>query len=501
MSQRVRIVAILAIIGVFVLSFTQIENRSKSYKTLKDYYSQELEWKSCYDNYQCTEFDVPIDYSDLSVGTFQISALRFQAQDQKRRIGSLIVNPGGPGASGVQYAYNAEYLFDPDITDRYDIVGFDPRGVSDSEPIVCLSSQELDENFAADSKPDNSQELEQSIKDSKDFIEKCQKKVPHLGAYSTANAARDMDILRALVGDTKLNYMGKSYGTYLGALYASLFPNNIGRVVLDGALDPSISNLDQTINQAEGFEQALNAFIKDCIASKSCPLPKNINDARETLINLFATTAKKPLALKDSSKDKRVVTEALVVLGTASGLYDSGDGWSLLRDAIEEALNGYGDTYLELADLYTGRLEDGSYPNNEFESGAIINCLDFAEERDIKQIKKDAELVAKASPIFGPYLGYGGLGCRNLPAVKPVEVGIVKTNAPIIIIGTTGDPATPYAWAQGLHRVLTNSQLMTFVGDGHTGQGRGNACIDDAIDAYYLKGALPKADLTCKALA
>jgi pimeloyl-ACP methyl ester carboxylesterase len=500
MSRRVRLIAILTIIGLFVLSFTQITSRSESYKTLKDYYAQELNWRSCYDNYQCATFAVPVDYSDLSVGTFHISALRFQAQNPKKRIGSLIVNPGGPGASGVEYAYNAEYLFDPDITDRYDIVGFDPRGVSDSEPIVCMSSKELDENFAADSKPDNSAELAQSIKDSHDFIRKCQKKNAHLEAYSTANAARDMDILRELVGDKKLNYMGKSYGTYMGALYASLFPTKIGRVVLDGALDPSISNLDQTINQAQGFEKALNAFIADCITSSSCPLPKNLKDARQSFIDLFAATAKKPLILKKGSKDKRVVTESLVVLGTASALYDSGDGWTMLKSALREARAGYGDTYLELADIYTGRASDGSYPNNEFESGAIIGCLDFAESRDLATMKKDAALVAEASPIFGPYLGYGGLTCRNLPAVHPTEVGVVKTSAPIIIIGTTGDPATPYAWAKGLHRVLTNSQLMTFVGDGHTGQGRGNACIDSAIDAYFLKGTLPKADLTCKAL-
>ena len=500
MSRRIRIAALLAIIGLFVISLTHFENSSNSYKELKDYYAQEITWKSCYDNFQCAHFDVPIDYTDIATGSFSISALRFQAQDPKHRIGSLIVNPGGPGASGVEYAYNAEYLFDPDITDHYDIVGFDPRGVSDSEPIICMTSKELDDNFAADSKPDTAGELAQSVKDSRDFVRKCSKKNPHITAFSTANAARDMDILRALVGDKKLNYLGKSYGTYMGALYASLFPNNIGRVVLDGALDPSLSNLEQSINQAVGFDTALDAFITDCAKDPQCPLPAKLSDAHQVMLSLFAQTAKKPLAVKNK-KEKRVVTESLVVLGTASGLYDSGDGWKMLRDAITEALNGYGDTYLELADLYTGRAPDGSYPNNEFESGAIINCLDGAETRDINQMKRDAAQIAKAAPIFGPYLGYGGLICKYLPMVKVESVVRTKTNAPIIIIGTTRDPATPYAWAQGLHRVLTNSQLLTYVGDGHTGQGRGNECIDTAIDAYYLQGALPKPDLSCKALA
>jgi pimeloyl-ACP methyl ester carboxylesterase len=497
MSNRIRAIAIASIIGAMVLSFfNSQEPEKKIYNALDQFYTQQLDWSGCYENFECTELTVPINYRNIKAGTFQISVLRYKAQDPARRLGAIIVNPGGPGASGVDYAYNAEYLFDPDLTDRYDIVGFDPRGVSRSEPIICLSDEETDANYAADSKPDNDAEFEQAIVDSKDFLAKCEANTPHLTAYSTANAARDMDILRAALGEKKLNYMGKSYGTFMGALYAYLFPDKIGRVVLDGAVDPTVSNIDQTKNQAVSFDNALNAFIKDCATKSNCPLPKDQKAAIDTLLNLWSSAATNPLKLKNT-KDDRTVSESLLVIGTASALYDSEEGWPQLRQALREALTGYGDTYLELADNYTGRQPDGTYRNNEFDAGAIIDCLDFADARSAEKLRSDAETVIKAAPVFGPYIALSGLTCEFLTKPTPVQITKTTTNATIVIVGTTGDPATPYEWAQGLHKLLPNSALLTFVGDGHTGQGRGNACIDDAVNAYYLSGEIPAADLRC----
>ncbi len=497
MHARSKVFTSLALICALVLTSCTGNSSSAAYESLDDYYAQQLSWDTCYDFYECSYLDVPIDYENIATGTFEISLLRYPAQGGGKRLGSLIVNPGGPGASGVEYAYNAEYLFSPDITDVYDIVGFDPRGVSESEPIKCYTDKETDENYASDSKPDNAAELASTIKSTEEFIAKCEEKTDHLTSYSTANAARDMDILRAALGDSKLNYMGKSYGTFMGTLYAQLFPNNIGRVVLDGAVDPTISNFEQTATQAISFDNSLNAFVKECATRSDCPLPKDPKQAIQAIIDLYASAAKKPLPLKTPNGDKRLVTESLMVLGTASSLYDSGDGWPSLRLAIKEAQAGYGDTFLELADLYSGRQEDGTYPNNEFDSGAVIDCLDFAEPRTVDQITADAKRIAKQAPVFGPYIGYGGLTCKYFPETTPVVVTKTATSAPIIVIGTTRDPATPYAWSVALHKLLTNSQLVTLDGDGHTGQGRGSACIDDAIDAYYLKGTLPPADLRC----
>jgi pimeloyl-ACP methyl ester carboxylesterase len=381
----------------------------------------------------------------------------------------------------VDYAYAAEYLFNPAILNAYDIVGFDPRGVGRSEPILCLSDKELDANYASDSKPDNEQEFTQTLIESKKFIQQCAEKNKHLTSFSTANAARDMDILRQAVGDKQLNYMGKSYGTFLGTLYAQFFPDKVGRMVLDGAVDPAISNFQQALTQAVGFDKAFAAFVTDCSKRSDCPLQKDNTAAIDEMKKILGQLEKKP--------NKRL-SESLALLGTASALYDSATGWPRLRAAIAEVKKGKAGKLLELADDYIGRTEDG-YTTNEFDSGAIIDCLDFADNRSVEQMKVDAQAFAKQAPLFGPYLAYGGLVCQYFEKPQATEVLPTKTANPIVIIGTSGDPATPYEWAQGLHKILTNSVLISLTSDGHTGQGQGNKCVDGQVDKFYINRAEP----------
>jgi pimeloyl-ACP methyl ester carboxylesterase len=297
-----------------------------------------------------------------------------------------------------------------------------------------------------------------------------------------------MDILRQAVGDKQLNYMGKSYGTFLGTLYAQFFPDKVGRMVLDGAVDPTISDFQQSLTQAVGFDKAFAAFAADCNKQSDCPLPKAKDATIKFMTQLFKQAEKKPIAAKS---DERVLSEFLMVLGTASALYDSATGWPDLRTAIAEAKKGQGDTFLKLVDEYTGRLEDGSYRSNEFDSAAIIDCLDFTDARTIKEMKKDARVFDEKAPLFGPYLAYSGLGCKYFGAPQPTKISLSKTANTIVIIGTTGDPATPYQWAQGLNKILTNSVLLSLTGNGHTGQGQGNTCIDSQVDDFYLKNAIP----------
>ena len=476
----------------------------KPLSDLAAYENQKLDWATCYEDFECTDLRVPIDYVDLTVGTLKIAVLRYKAQDPKNRIGSLIVNPGGPGGSGVDYAYNAEYVFDPDVLDRYDIVGFDPRGVNRSAPIECLTDEETDANYASDAKPDTEAELEQALADSKVFIDKCENANEYLTHYSTAAAARDMDILRAALGDKKLNYFGKSYGTYLGTLYAQFFPDKVGRMILDGALDPNISILEQNISQAKGFDDALDAFLADCAKQDDCPLPKNKQEATLKIIALFETAALNPLPRKTKVENvERTATESLIVLGTASALYDDVDGWPKLRTAFLEGQQGYGDTFLDLADQYSGRSSDGSYMSNELDSGAIIDCLDWPDTRSVEKTKADAKRFTDAAPVFGPYLAYTNISCKYLtPPTKDKltrstnKITSIKT-APVIVIGTTRDPATPYEWSVGLHQIFKNSKLISLDADGHTGQGRGSACVDEAVDSYLLKGISPQKDLRC----
>jgi pimeloyl-ACP methyl ester carboxylesterase len=480
--------AALTVIALALFStVTYIQSRPETPTSLGAYYAQELQWQSCYENYECADLLVPIDYTNLRLGTFNISVLKYPTTN-KKKLGSLIVNPGGPGGSGVDYAYAAEYLFSSAILNAYDIVGFDPRGVSRSEPIICLTDKELDANYASDAKPDNEKEFAQTLIDSKKFIQQCEEKNKHLTAFSTANAARDMDILRQAVGDKQLNYMGKSYGTFLGTLYAQFFPDKVGRMVLDGAVDPTISDFQQSLTQAIGFDKAFAAFATDCNKQSDCPLPKDKDAGIKFMKQLFIQAAKKPIAIKG---DNRILSESLMVLGTASALYESFTGWPDLRTAIAEAKNGKGDTFLKLAGEYTGRLEDGSYRSNEFDSAAIIDCLDFTDVRTTREMKKDARVFDEMAPLFGPYLAYSGLGCKYFETPEATRILPTKTANSIVIIGTTGDPATPYQWAQGLNKMLSNSVLLSLTGNGHTGQGQGNTCVDDQVDDFYLKNATP----------
>jgi pimeloyl-ACP methyl ester carboxylesterase len=463
--------------------------------SLAQYETQELKWRDCYGNFQCSDLLVPINYADLSVGTFSLAILRYQALDQDRRIGSLVVNPGGPGASGVDYAYNAELIVSNEILERFDIVGFDPRGVGDSAAIRCLNDSETDASFASDSKPDNETEFALLISEARDYFAKCATNNKHLTDYSTLNSARDLEILRLALGDKKLNFLGKSYGTYLGTLYAELFPKNVGRFVLDGAVDPNSNNREAMLGQATGFESALNAFVSDCLTRKNCALAGDLLNARTQIVDLLAKTAIMPL----ESKSGREVTESLVLVGIASALYDSESGWPVLRDAFKEAILGSGESFLTLADQYAGRQENGSYLSNENDALQVINCLDQNEFETISTFKKGVTEFSERAPIFGPYLAYSGLACRYLPnldSVEQIEIKSLNTK-PILIVGTTRDPATPYKWAQSLAKIFSSSVLITLDGDGHTGHGRGSNCVDSAVDSYLLTGATPKSELFC----
>jgi len=461
-----------------------------------------LDWQNCSGNFQCATLKTPIDYSDATLGQFDIAVIRYRDPGQHDRIGSLVINPGGPGVSGIEYARSAQYILSPEVLERYDIVGFDPRGIGASTPIHCLSDTEQDVLFASDPKPDDEAEYAQGLSDTQAFIDKCVAKTANLAHFSTADAARDMELLRQGLGDEKLNYMGFSYGTYLGTLYAQQFPNKVGRFVLDGAIDPSISIDQQSLVQAVAFDQALANFIANCVQEKNCPLPPNATPAFFT--DLFNKVAANPLTITNG-ESKRLITEGLVVTGTASALYDDASGWPQLRTAILQALQGDGSGFAQLADAYSGRKSDGTYINNQNDANIIIDCLDWQESRSNDAIRAAVRNFVKAAPVFGPYVAYSGITCNLLnKAIGRTQITtdqntaqIQNTATPVLIIGTTQDPATPYAWAKALANYIVGSHLITLKGEGHTGYGRGSACTDDAVDTYLLKGTTPTKNLSC----
>jgi pimeloyl-ACP methyl ester carboxylesterase len=468
---------------------------SQTGASLTRFYSQKPTWENCGGGFQCARLDVPLDYGDPGGKTIAISVNRLPAGSKSGKLGALLVNPGGPGASGLDYARSGSGIVNKSVLQRYDLVGFDPRGVGQSTPVKCLDDKETDTYLAADGSPDTAQEEQRLVDISKLFGQRCAERSGDLlGHVSTVEAARDIDILRAVLGDEKLNMLGKSYGTYLGATYADLFPDRVGRLVLDGVLDPTLTSPELNKGQALGFEKALAAFVDDCETRSSCPLPDGRSRGLAAVGRLLDGIDRRSL----SSAQGRPLTQALATIGVAQGLYVKGL-WPGLRQGLDQAMHGDGSTLLVLADLYANRSKNGHYPSNAIAAQYAVNCLDRAEENKIPAVRATADQVEKASPIFGAYLAWSSLPCGFWPVPATGRPRAVRADgaAPILVVGTTRDPATPYAWAVSLAQQLASGRLLTYVGDGHTAYHHGNRCIDQAVDRFFLEGKPPAEGIRC----
>ncbi|MUN35648.1 alpha/beta hydrolase [Actinomadura litoris] len=464
---------------------------------LGSFYGQQLSWKGCGGGFQCTTAKVPLDYSKPSGQKIGIALIRLPARDKSERIGSLFINPGGPGGSGVGFVRQAAEAFGSDLRKRFDIVGFDPRGVGQSDPVHCNTGPQLDAFFAADSSPDDQKETAAFAADSKEFAQNCGAKaaseLPYVG---TVNAARDIDVLRAAVGDKKLTYYGASYGTYLGAFYAQQFPGNVRALALDGAVDPTTSSTGLLVEQAKGFETAFRAFANDCVKKPNCPLGTSTDAAMTKLASFLAQTDKKPLS---NTRDTRQVTEALAVMGIASALYLK-ENWPVLRQGLAQAFQkSDGTLLLTLADQMVERHPDGSY-SNQTDANMAVNCVDKPNPASAKAYGQAAAEAKRVAPHFGPFVVWGGLPCVYWPVqtkTRPTPV-TAKGAKPILVIGTLRDPATPYKWAQNLASQLSSGVLLTLDGDGHTAYLQGNPCITRATDDYLLNADPPKPGTICR---
>ncbi len=471
---------------------------------LAPYYGQRLDWTPCDDGYECTTFRVPLDYDRPVDGDLTLAAVRAPAAPTPaggsaapgERLGSLLLNPGGPGGSAVEYVEGVARTYDAGVRARYDLVGLDPRGVGRSAPVTCLSGDRMDAYTAVDITPDDPAEVDALVAAAKEFAEGCrQRSGDRLGHLSTVEAARDLDVLRALLGDERLNYVGKSYGTFLGATYAGLFPGRTGRMVLDGAMDPSLDSLAGNRTQAGGFETAWAAFAKDCVQREDCPLGRTEQQAGEQLAALFAAADAHPLPTGDGA---RPLTEAQATTGVIQAMY-ADFLWPRLRTALADARAGDGSALLGLSDDYYGREADGGYPNLMFANMAV-NCLDlpapFAGPDDAARAVPDFE---RASPRFGRDMAWMALTCAYWPVRPTGTPHTVRAAgaAPIVVVGTTRDPATPYGWARALAGQLESGRLLTYDGDGHTAYGRHDGCLDGAVNRFLLGGEAPENGKTC----
>lgn len=440
-----------------------------------------LVWAPCDGRFECATLPVPLDYGNPAGRTITIGVVRQKASDPARRIGVLLVNPGGPGASAVNLAEGLGSSLAPDVRARFDIIGFDPRGVGRSSAVVCHDN--LQAFIAADPNPDTPAEWDALDRVAKEFAGGCAARagdiLPFLG---TASVARDMERVRIALGEEKLNYLGFSYGTTLGAVYADLFPGRVRAMVLDGAYRYyDIPGEEGLRLQSVGFEHALDAYVADCVA-RNCLLAQR-GDPAAAVDELLARTE---VASIPSRSADRPAGRGEAGLGISYALYLQAF-WPSLTFAVDTGLNGDGSALVRLADAYLGRLGDGSYPNGQ-EIYTAVSCLDYAWPTSLAAFQAIAPEHAAAAPHFGVQnLLQSALPCGYWPAPpQPLATPTAAGAPPILVVATTNDPATPYEQGVAVSEQLSSGFLLTHVGEGHTVYGSGNRCVDGTVNAYLL---------------
>lgn len=453
-----------------------------------------LRWTACGNGFQCATLPVPLVAGDPGKGTVELALTRRRATSPSRRIGSLLINPGGPGASAVGYLQAAYTAIPADVRARFDLVAFDPRGVGRSRPVRCGTTAELDRYFALDPTPDNDTELKALQQGNSDLVAGClRRSSPQLPFVATVDTARDMDAVRAAVGDDKLSYLGYSYGTTLGAAYLDAYPTKVRAMVLDGGIDPTLSWDQFLAGQSTGFDRAFEAFLKDCQAT-NCAYRKAVEgDLLQAFDRLQAQVEQTPLPTGQA----RDLGPGEFSLGVGAGLYSKSSGWPAIAAGLAAAENGDGAPLLALNDQYLDRTPSGY--ENVTEANLAVNCIDRPWPRETQPYLDLRDKVSKGAPRFGPAIALSGLACADWPVAavsRPHEVQAPGA-PPVVVIGTTGDPATPYAWSVALADQLSSGVLLTHRGDGHTVYRVGApGCILSPVSGYLLTTKAPAA-ATC----
>jgi pimeloyl-ACP methyl ester carboxylesterase len=460
------------------------------------FYGQKPTWRPCEgkSGFQCTEIEVPLDYAKPDGRTIRLAVNRLPSTGSARRLGSLLTNPGGPGGSGLDYVFSsAQKQITSAVRARYDVIGIDPRGVGKSSPVRCLGDAELDAYYTVDTTPDTAAEKARLRTAAQQYASACQANsgviLPHI---STVDAARDMDVVRAVLGDQKLNYLGLSYGTQLGQVYAATFPGKVGRMVLDSVVDPALDAKTSAVTQMVGVQRAFEAFVDDCVKRSDCPLGTD----RAAGLQKVAALLKKLDGVPLQSKQGRPVNDADARIGLVTATY-SPETWQFTRQSLAMAFNGDGSGLRVLADAYRERGPQGAYSNMQA-ANLAIGCLETkAAERTEKATDDTLAATVRTSPLFG---GLNmGLPCAfwKVPPVRIPHEITAKGAGPILLVNNTGDNATPIEWARAVARRLDRAVLVTNQANGHGVYGRG-PCVNGAVDSYLLDGTMPPKGTKCQ---
>ncbi len=452
-----------------------------------------IEWEPFDDDVDVATLDVPVDYTDPDGDTMELFLAKYHAIDQANRIGTLLVNPGGPGFGGSDFAFFASQIFDQPLLQRFDILGWDPRGTGESDPAIdCIDDYDPYFN-EIDTTPESDAERRLLVDTAEDFAAECVSKNAEIIEFvGTNNSARDMDAIRRALGEDTISYFGFSYGTELGATWATLFPDTVRAAVLDGASDPNADPLEYGLQQIQGFESTLATFLAQCSERPSCPF-HNDGNAEDAFDDLMASLDADPLPSDDG---RPPVNRYVATAGVQQAMY-SESFWPVLEESLAAAARGDGSGLLALSDSYYQRMPDGTY-GNELEAFQAISCADTSERKSVAEADAENDLYATVAPRLVPEGSAGGYFCTFFPPASDPRIPIDGVGAgPIVVIGTTGDPATPFDSTVRMSNTLEDGRLVIVEADQHTGYGV-NRCVIDVVNDYLIELEAPADETECR---
>ena len=521
---------LLTWLGVFAFAFPAIVSANRQLDTettvetpapptggtVDSYYQQDLVWSQCsteqvstdssgapsdIENYQCTTFYVPLDWNAPDGETITLTMAK-HVSDQSGG-NALFFNLGGPGASSVDsLAWMVNDQFGADVVDAYDIVALDPRGVGASTPLKCMTDAERDQwnndvTTAEEAAMSYEEKAEKARQEAVDYAAGCQTHSGDLYKYvDTVSVARDFDVARALMGQNTLNYVGYSYGTFLGATYAEQFPDMVGRFILDSAVDPAVDINTLSELQMRGFEASLRHWVEVCQQTSTCPFDGTVDEAMQQIADFFSRIEKQPLPTSDPDRPLTIGLASTAIIGT---LYST-DTYEMLQQGLSQALlDGDGSTLLFIADILNERNFDGTYDGSGSDALVAVNSLDMEPVGTVEEWVAQVKKVEEELTVMGRFMGWSSASLEGWPTQHASRGPITAAGAaPIVVIGVTNDPATPYVMAQSLADQLESGVLVTWEGWSHGAYSKdGSSCVSDAVEGYLLDGTVPNDGLVC----